>query len=88
MARVTVVFEDKEASGGPHIDIVVESDPPLPIAKVTDPRWRAGLESDEDLDVNRATKAQLAARMAVGEVAGQAGAALIMVRPPGWEAPA
>lgn len=56
MARVVVVFEDKEATGGSHIDMIVEStDPPLPIATVTDPRWRAELEGDEDLDVENAT---------------------------------
>lgn len=89
MARVVIVFEDKEATGGPHVDITLEStDPPLPIAKVTDPRWRAELEGDEDLDVENATSAQVMARMAVGEVAGHSKAAAIMVRPPGWEAPA
>lgn len=88
MARVVIVFEDKDAVGGPHIDITVESaDPPLPIAKVTDPRWLAGIDGDSDLDVENATSAQVAARMAVGEVAGQAKAAAIMVRPPGWKAP-
>lgn len=80
MAKVTVTFEDQQMSGGPHVEIRLESDPPLPITKITDPRHLAELEGDEDLDMDRATVAQVAARMAVGEVAGHSKAAAIMVR--------
>lgn len=81
MARVVITIEDADLTGGQHIEVTVESTPALPIAKVTDPRHLAELEGDEDLDVDRATPAQVAARLAVGEIAGHSRAALIMVRP-------
>jgi hypothetical protein len=82
MARVTIVLEDSELTGGAHIEITVSSDPPLPIMEVTDPKWLAGLGGGrQDLDIEKATPAQAAARMAVGEVAGHAQAAALLVRP-------
>ena len=83
MAKVTVVFEDGELSGGPHVEITMESEPHLPIARVSDPKWLAGLGGGQrDLDMEAATPAQAAARMALGEVMGHARAAALIVRSP------
>jgi hypothetical protein len=83
MARVTVTFEDRQLLGQPDVEVRIESaDPPLPIATVTDPRWIDGLGGGtRDLDLDAATPAQAMARMAVGEVAGHARAAKLVVRP-------
>lgn len=80
MARVTMILEDHEASGGPTVYITIASDPPLPITTITDPRWLAEIDGDRDLDMAAATMAQVAARMAAGEVCGAAKAASIFVR--------
>lgn len=80
VSKVTITIEQQELTGGTHLHVTIESEPPMPIAKVTDPKWLELLESDEDLDMEKATQAQLAARLAVGEIAGQAEAALVMVR--------
>lgn len=80
MAKVTITIEEQELTGGTHLQVTIESDPPLPIAKVTDPKWLEQLEGDEDLDMTKATQAQIAARLAVGEITGQSRAALVMVR--------
>lgn len=77
MARVTIILEDQPASGGPFVKITIESDPPLPIARITDPQWLAEIDGDQDLDMERATGAQMAARLAVQEVADAARAAAI-----------
>lgn len=77
MAKVTITMEDAAAG---NIAIEVRSEPPLPIATVTDPRHRAELGGgDQDLDIDRATPAQVAARLAVGEVAGSVRTAQLMV---------
>lgn len=82
MAKVTITIEDAVATGGPHLEMRLESDPPLPIATVTDPKWLELIApGDKDLDVDQATQAQLAARMAVGELMDSAsGAAALIVR--------
>lgn len=80
MSKVTITIEEQQLTGGTHLHIELESEPPLPIAKVTDPRHLAELEGDLDLDMERATQAQLAARMALGEIIGHAETALVMVR--------
>lgn len=81
MAKVTITLEDQQMTGGEHIEITVASEPPLPVAKVTDPLWLAELGGEEqDLDMRRATPAQIAARFAVGEVAASAHDAAILVR--------
>lgn len=77
MARVTIILEDQPMSGGNHLAITVESDPPLPIARVSDPLWLAGIDGDQDLDMDRATGAQVAARLAVQEIADASDAAAI-----------
>lgn len=78
MAKVTITIEDA-AEGTDQLDIRVESDPPLPIATVTDPKWLALIApSDQDIDMDRATQAQLAARLAVGEIMNSLEAALVV----------
>lgn len=80
MAKVTITIEDAVATGGPHLDVRVESDPPLPIATVTDPKWLELIApGDQDLDMGRATQAQLAARLAVGEIMDAALAASALI---------
>lgn len=80
MAKVTITIEDA-AAGAEQLDIRVESDPPLPIATVTDPKWLALIApGDQDIDMDRATQAQLAARLAVGEIMNSLEAAELVVR--------
>ena len=64
MATVMIIVED---SGPGQIAIRVESDPHLPLR-------------DGDLDVDRSTPAQGAARLAVGEIAGEAAAGVILTQ--------
>lgn len=75
MAKVTITIED---AGGQHVDITVESEPPLPIAEVHDPEWLAAIDGQKDLDVRKATPAQTAARLALQEIANAADAAAIV----------
>lgn len=84
MAKVTITLEDGPVPDGgdarEYVDITIESDPPLPIAKVTDPQWLELIDGDEDLDLDVATAAQAVARGAIGEMAGQMRASSIVVR--------
>lgn len=84
MAKVTITLEDgpvpEDGDAREHVEITIESDPPLPIAKITDPQWLELIDGDEDLDMDAATAAQVVARGAIGEMAGQMRAATIMVR--------
>jgi hypothetical protein len=80
MARVTIIFEDQPMTGGGHVEVTVSSDPPLPITRITDPQWLAEIDGDQDLDMKQATNAQIAARLAVQEIAGAAGTAAIFAR--------
>lgn len=82
MARVTITLEDQLMSGGPQLAITVESDPPLPIARVTDPLWLAEIDGEHDLDMSAASQAQVAARLAVQDLADAARAAAIFAQRP------
>lgn len=73
MARVQLIFEDtvNAETKLPSVRILVGSgNDPLPIADI---------DGQKDLDVEKATQAQMAARLAVGEVAGAEGAAELFV---------
>lgn len=77
MARVTITIEDADDG----LAIELESDPPLPLATITDPRHLAELGGySEDLDLSAATTAQAAARLAVGEVMGSSRTAKLITR--------
>lgn len=80
MARVTITLEDQLMSGGVQVAITVESDPPLPIARVTDPLWLAEIDGYYDLDMDAASSAQVCARLAVQEIADASRAAAIFAR--------
>lgn len=79
MATVTITLTD---TGPDQFETRVESDPPLPIRRVTDPKWLAELGGeDRDLDVDAATPAQVAARLALGELMGSLKTSKLIVRP-------
>lgn len=80
MSKVTITIQDEQLAGGTNLLVVVESDPPLPIARVTDQKWRSIIEADYDLDMQRADQAQIAARLALEELVGSGKAAAVMVR--------
>lgn len=82
MARVTITLEDHQMTGGEHVAITVESDPPLPIARVTDPLWLAEIDGEHDLDMDVASSAQVMARLAVQEIADASRAAAIFASEP------
>lgn len=80
MSKVTITIEDEQLAGGTNLLVVVESDPPLPIARVRDQQWRSLIEADYDLDMERADQAQVAARLALEQMVGSAKAAAVIVR--------
>lgn len=80
MSKVTITIEDEQLSGGTNLVVVVESDPPLPIARVSDQQWQSLIEADYDLDMDRADQAQVAARLALEQLVGSSKAAAVIVR--------